>query len=115
MVNDKSIVTSESGWSAKQEYWTTTRLPSDGWGAGKDKTFLGFVHPPDPLRKGSKGPQVSDLQRRLSAAGYLRVSEIDGDFGRITLGAVLAYQLEHKLQVDGIAGPETRTTLLKEG
>lgn len=115
MVGDKSIVTSESGWHAKQEYWTTTRLPRDGWGAAAGTSFVGFVHPPDPLKKGCKGPQVSDLQRRLAAAGYLRASEVDGDFGRITLGAVLAYQFEHKLQVDGIAGPATRTTLAKEG
>ena len=114
MVNSKSIVTSESGWHAKQEFWTSTRMPENGWNAASGQAFIGFVHPPDPLRKGSHGPQVTDLQKRLAAAGYLRTGEIDGDFGRITLGAVLAFQYEKKLQVDGIAGPETRVKLAGE-
>ncbi|MBP0976462.1 MAG: peptidoglycan-binding protein, partial [Oscillospiraceae bacterium] len=45
--------------------------------------------------------------------GYMRKSEIDGDFGRITLGAVCAFQLENKLEVDGICGPKTQAALYK--
>lgn len=116
-----SIVTSESGWNAKTEFWTQTRLNDGNWGQGKSYRFIGFVLPPgtvsptpaQTLREGDRGDGVKWLQQRLIAAGYLRKSELDGDFGRITLGAVLAFQLEHGLAVDGIVGPATRAELEK--
>lgn len=121
-----SIVTSESGWNAKQEFWTTTRLPGGNWGQPAAYRFLGFVLPPGQaapapsdavpavtLRKGDQGDGVRWMQRKLIAAGYLRANELDGDFGRITLGALLAFQLEHGLAVDGVCGPATRAELAK--
>ena len=117
-----SIVTSESGWSAKTEFWTTTRLPGGNWGQPAGYRFLGFVLPPgaavtpipaQPIKKGDTGDAVRWLQEHLIAAGYLRETELDGDFGRITLGALLAYQLEHSLKVDGVCGPATRAELAK--
>ena len=60
-----SIVTSESGWSAKTEFWTKTRLNDGNWGQSKDYKFLGFLIPPgvlsvptQPVRKGDKGDDV---------------------------------------------------------
>lgn len=117
-----SIVTSESGWNAKQEFWTTTRLRGSNWGQPAGYRFLGFVLPPgaavtptpaQPIKKGDTGDTVRWLQEHLIAAGYLRETELDGDFGKITLGALLAYQLEHNLEVDGICGPATRAELAK--
>lgn len=109
-----SIVTSESGWNAKTEFWTQTRLDNGTWGQPVSYKFLGFILPkgaaPTPLpvlKKGDKGDSVKQLQQKLIAAGYLRSNELDGDFGRITLGAVLAFQLERGLSVDGICGPAT--------
>lgn len=107
------IVTSESGYGAAKPFWTGNyRAPykyRDGY------TFRGFIYQPDKphtvLKKGSKGDQVKELQTRLADIGYLRKSEIDGDFGTITLGAVLAFQLEHDLAVDGICGPKTAAAL----
>lgn len=118
-----SIVTSESGWNAKTEFWTTTRLNNGNWGQPASYRFLGFIQPPQTvspttpvptktLKKGDRGDGVRWVQERLIAAGYLRESELDGDFGRITLGAVLAFQLENGLDVDGIVGPKTRAKLL---
>lgn len=43
----------------------------------------------------------------------LPTSEIDGDFGKITLGALLAFQFEHGLDIDGICGPATIDALEK--
>ena len=63
------------------------------------------------LRKGMFGKDVKWLQKKLSEAGYLRDNEIDGDFGKITLGALLAYQLENDLEVDGVCGKQTRESL----
>lgn len=112
-----SIVTSESGWNAKKEFWTQTRLDNGTWGQPVSYTFLGFILPPSNMpaqtvRKGDKGDAVKWVQERLTKAGYLRESEIDGDFGKITLGAVCAFQLEHGLAVDGIVGIATKTKLL---
>jgi N-acetylmuramoyl-L-alanine amidase len=63
------------------------------------------------LKKGHHGDDVKMLQSKLAAKGYLRSNEIDGDFGKITLGAVLAFQFENDLEVDGAAGRETQKAL----
>ncbi|MBR5404913.1 MAG: peptidoglycan-binding protein [Oscillospiraceae bacterium] len=107
---DGSIVTSESGWHANKSFWTQTRRDDGNWGQGRDYRFLGFILPPEPervLRKGDRGEAVREMQRCLCECGYLRRSEIDGDFGKITLGAVCGFQLEQHLEVDGICGPRT--------
>ncbi|WP_199255275.1 peptidoglycan recognition protein family protein [Mycolicibacterium mengxianglii] len=62
------------------------------------------------LYRGSTGPQVRELQRRLKAAyvqyaGHLR---IDGIFGPLTEAAVKEFQRRTPgLEVDGIIGPAT--------
>lgn len=61
------------------------------------------------LRKGSKGNDVRELQRKLRANGY--VLEIDGKFGEITRQAVLSYQATRGLERDGIVGPMTWAAL----
>lgn len=58
------------------------------------------------LRRGSSGTDVTYLQERLTAQGY-NVGEIDGDFGRKTEKAVMEYQADYGLMVDGIVGPRT--------
>lgn len=66
--------------------------------------------PPAPaLSLGDRGPEVSALQTRLNALGA--DLEVDGDFGRNTLAAVMAFQSEKGLDVDGIVGPQTRRAL----
>lgn len=117
---DGSIVTAESGWGASKAFWTTTRKRgSDGnWGQRSTYRFLGFILPPDQdqithtIKEGDKGADVELMQARLAAKGYLRKTEVDGDFGLITLGAVLCFQLKNGLTVDGICGPATRAALM---
>ena len=116
IINDSgSIVTSESGWNAKKEFWTQTRRNDGNWGQSSAYRFLGFILPPASsitvLRKGDRGEQVKRMQTALAARGYLRRNEIDGDFGVVTLGAVCAFQLESGLEVDGICGPQTQAAL----
>ena len=106
-----SIITSESGWSASKPWWTTTRKSGGRWGQPAGYTFLGFFLPFSPIKKGAQGIHVVEMQHALAVAGYLRDNEIDGDFGRITLGALCGYQLEHGLTVDGIAGAQTALSL----
>lgn len=121
IINSDNIVTSESGWSAKTEFWTQTRKKGGNWGQSSAYRFLGFVlppgtgHPPEQtIRKGDSGDAVKWMQERLIAAGYLRSSELDGDFGKITLGALCGYQLENHLAVDGVCGPATKAALMQE-
>lgn len=116
--SDGSIITSESGYGAKNPFWTTHRDNSNGnWGEENGYKFLGFVYQPGgepshrPFRKGDYGEDVELMQARLHALGYMRKNEIDGDFGAITLGAVLAFQFEHGLEVDGVCGPATQKAL----
>lgn len=53
---------------------------------------------------------VRALQRRLVASGYTP-GPIDGRYGPMTDRAVIRFQSEHGLQVDGIAGPRTMAAL----
>ena len=56
------------------------------------------------LKVGSRGPAVTELQRKLGIAA-------DGVFGPRTRAAVKRYQRQHGLTVDGIAGPQTLSAL----
>lgn len=111
---DGTIHTSESEWKGRVWVNRTYKPP---YNYGRAYKFLGFVLQPTAaapirvIRKGDTGAEVELMQARLHALGYLRKSEIDGDFGRITLGALLAFQFENGLAVDGICGPKTQAAL----
>lgn len=111
---DGSITTSESGYGYKAFY--TTKRHGANWETNAAYTFRGCivnpaVHSTRTLRKGCEGADVQEMQTALYKKGYLRESEIDGDFGRITLGAVLAFQFENKLEIDGVCGAKTKKAL----
>ena len=60
------------------------------------------------LRKGSTGNAVRELQTMLLKLGYdLGPCGIDGDFGKATEAAVKAFQSDHRLEADGVAGSAT--------
>lgn len=65
------------------------------------------------LKRGSSGPEVEDLQRKLMARG-INPGPVDGLFGTKTEDAVRRFQERHDLQVDGIVGPRTVETLEDE-
>lgn len=58
------------------------------------------------LRQGDKGGEVKRLQERLAELGFA-TGPADGVFGVLTARALTAFQAEHGLKVDGIAGPRT--------
>lgn len=62
------------------------------------------------LRQGDRGSGVSDLQRRLSSAGYYN-GAIDGVFGQQTEDAVFSLQRARGLTADGIAGYQVTQAL----
>ncbi|MBX7454008.1 N-acetylmuramoyl-L-alanine amidase [Mycolicibacterium sp. 3033] len=67
------------------------------------------------LQRGSRGPQVAELQRRLKAAyaSYAGDLEVDGILGPATDAAVREFQRRTAgLVVDGIVGPATAAALL---
>lgn len=54
------------------------------------------------------------LQWHLIKLGYnLGEDGIDGDFGRLTIEAVVAFQKANELKVDGVVGAETRAKLIE--
>jgi len=63
------------------------------------------------LRLGSRGSEVSALQRELKNRGYFTYPKITGYFGYITRDAVIRFQRDNGLLVDGIVGPQTRGAL----
>lgn len=68
------------------------------------------AEPPEPsLSFGDSGPAVKALQQALNAKGA--DLEVDGDFGRGTLAAVMDFQASNGLPVDGVAGPRTLRAL----
>lgn len=68
------------------------------------------VKPADSiLRRGSKGPFVTELQANLNQLGYS--VKVDGNFGAGTESAVKAFQKKKGLDVDGWAGPRTVTAI----
>jgi len=62
------------------------------------------------LSLGSRGDSVSALQTHLDVDGY-KVGPSDGIFGPLTLAAVIQFQKDHALAVDGRVGPQTRGAL----
>ena len=60
------------------------------------------------LRKGSAGPEVKSLQKKLLQIGYYLGSYgADGDYGDATVTAVRKFQKDNSLAMDGEAGPNT--------
>lgn len=64
------------------------------------------------LKRGMSGEEVKNLQQRLTELGYLN-DKIDGKFGPKTEDAVLAFQADAGLVVDGLAGSKTMAALNK--
>jgi N-acetylmuramoyl-L-alanine amidase len=58
------------------------------------------------LSRGSRGPEVQELQSKLSQLGY-SVGTADGKFGPKTEAAIRSFQKDHGLKVDGLAGTQT--------
>ncbi|MGW3121605.1 peptidoglycan-binding protein [Streptomyces sp. NPDC001107] len=51
------------------------------------------------------------LQRNLVGLGYLGAGGVDGIYGPATKDAVVSFQSDNGLEVDGIAGPQTNSAL----
>lgn len=88
----------------------TVSKPSEGVAKGVKTVNIEL----NVLRNGSEGEQVVTLQTLLKTKGYdIGRYGIDGDFGNDTEEAVEKYQDDHGLEVDGVVGFNTWTSLLK--
>ncbi|MDP1829269.1 MAG: peptidoglycan-binding protein [Archangium sp.] len=63
-----------------------------------------------PVRSGSTGNDVKELQRALVAKGF-DPQGTDGKFGENTRKAVVAFQKANGLKADGVVGKDTRAAL----
>ncbi len=70
-----------------------------------------YAEPSTLLSKGDSGNGVKWLQWHLSKLGYMKASDVKGNFGPATDTAVRAFQKDHGLDVDGLVGAATRTAL----
>ena len=61
------------------------------------------------VRRGDTGKAVEVVQKDFKTLGYNIV--VDGSFGPATESAVIKFQKDNDLLVDGIAGPQTKTKL----
>lgn len=68
-----------------------------------------------PIARGSAGPEVLDIQRRLEAVGLSCDGDAPGEFQDATHGAVKVFQQRRGLSADGIVGDETWASLVEAG
>lgn len=62
------------------------------------------------LKAGSRGSEVKTVQTQLSILGY-NAGYADGIFGSRTKAAVISFQIDHRIEADGIVGPVTHASL----
>ena len=65
------------------------------------------------LKSGDEGTEVRILQKQLKSLGYLAGS-VDGSYGEKTKAAVIAFQTNNGLKVDGIAGSGTLNAIFSQ-
>jgi len=63
------------------------------------------------LKVGSRGDEVSDVQRQLQALGF--DLQIDGIYGNMTRKAVIRFQESVGLRADGIVGTNTQNAIVQ--
>lgn len=125
--NTKVYITGESGdWYkitasvngvtytgfAHKDYIIAENISSGSTSTNKET--CPYAEPTSTLRQGSTGESVKWLQWHLYKLGYLKSSDVDGDFGPTTLSAVKKYQTDKGLDVDGVVGSGTRGQLIKD-
>lgn len=90
--SDGSIVTSESGYGAKNAFWTTKRVKgtNNNWGENYSKyRFLGFIYnpavPDEPIRPSSvddvkvlsDGKEVAVWSTNIEGSNYIRLRDLE--------------------------------------
>lgn len=79
---------------------------------GTPVTIVGKAWANRNMKKGDSGPDVAEVQKMLKRLKYYR-AKVDGSFGTLTEQAVIRFQTDKGLLVDGIVGPQTIYELQK--
>lgn len=95
-----AILFSDSAKKANES--STTTRPSN--------PSTSYEIPTRTLRRNDTGDDVATLQKRLKELGYY-TSLVDGSYGNGTVAAVTAFQQQHGLTADGVAGSRTYAIL----
>lgn len=69
--------------------------------------------PSRTLRSGDSGDDVKNVQTRLKTLGYY-TGTVDGKYGTGTVAAIVAFQTQNGLKVDGAAGSGTYSVLFSD-
>ena len=107
-LNDETVECSNGvqHFTKRKKKWTHWAIP---------RGLEGAIPLPDvkqTLKRGNKGPLVTELQNDLLQLGYqLPRFGADGDFGAETQAALLLFQKDNRLTPDGICGPLTWSTI----
>lgn len=89
---------------ARVVFPTPAALPSLTPSVTPTPSFARDLYLTDPPLQGD---DVLKLQQRLLELGYTEVGTPDGIFGQMTRSAVVRFQQNNKLDVDGYVGPKT--------
>ncbi len=79
---------------------------------GTPVSIVGKSNAVRTMKRGDSGLDVAEVQKMLKKLGYYQ-SKIDGYFGTLTQKAVLDFQADKDLQMDGIVAPQTIYELQK--
>ncbi len=79
-------------------------------GSSSGSSFSQNSAPRSLVRQGDAGPQIAELQKRLTDLGYYNAS-ISGTLDQTTEEAVTRFQRNNGLPADGIVGTATETAL----
>ena len=90
----------------QQILYSSSAKPASGSSSSAGSATTGYR-----LYWGCKGDAVKRLQQALLNAGYKQARTADGIYGQWTYDAVRAFQKDHGLSVDGIAGKNTQNKL----
>ena len=65
------------------------------------------------LKRGQTSKWISNLQHCLKRLGYTSVGAVDGKFGAKTEDAVKLFQGDYSIDVDGLVGTDTKSTMIQ--
>ncbi|NEO99598.1 MAG: peptidoglycan-binding protein [Symploca sp. SIO2E9] len=102
--------------NAVKKFQQAQGLAVDGIAGSKTMAAISETNLSEPLaggkmlRRGSRGSQVTALQKQLRALGFYD-GPVTGYYGKLTTAAVQRFQRARKLSVDGIVGIQTASAL----
>lgn len=101
-------VTGVADETTQRVLFSSSAVPASGSSSSSSSSSSGSYR---LLTWGSTGDDVKKLQKTLLNQGYTQVRVADGVYGEWTYNAVRAFQKDHGLAVDGIAGKNTQNAL----